>query len=312
MGEDVKEKTILCFETGGTKLVATLFDSAGNRLDRKVIRRSPGQRAPETLESLAEAGMAMAGKSACPSALGWGFGGTVDRSTGNPIHCYHEDGWGEFDSRALLKQKLGDLPVFIENDCNLAALAEAWSGEGDPPEMLYFATLGTGIGGGIVRRGELQQFSSEGEGEIGHLVVDPEGPLCPCGNRGCLETYCSGPGLANLAQKLTGKPRDSRDIMDSFHEGEEEAVLIIEKAADYLALALAAVVNILAPSQIVLGGGLMWENQKFLSLIEERVSRLSFPVLLANVHFRLSHQGEDLVCRGAYLYARSRLARLHK
>ena len=306
----MKEGNILCFESGGSKLVVTMFDSFGERLGREVIKRKPEQRARETLGCLVGAGKKLAEKNGQPDALGWGFGGTVDRESGNPTHCYHEEGWGEFDSRAELGKSFGNLPVFIENDCNLAALSEAWRDGLRPPEMLYFATLGTGIGGGIIRRGEILQLSSEGEGEIGHLVVDPEGPECPCGNRGCLETYCSGPGLANLGRKLTGEARDSREIMAGFHEGEAGAVRIVEEAAGYLAQALAAVINILAPEEIVLGGGLMWGNAPYLSLIRKKTLRLSFPVLNENVRFRLSEQGEDLVCRGAYLHARKQFSRL--
>jgi glucokinase len=306
------ENLILCFESGGTKLVAALFDSHGNILERQVIRRSLTQKAEDTVKSLCQAGKKMAGERGQPSAVGWGFGGTVDRSTGNPVYCYHEDGWGEFDAPAIVRGEFSNIPVFVENDCNMGALAEAWKEDCKPPEMLFFATLGTGIGGGIVRRGEIQQFSRAGEGEIGHLVVDPGGISCACGNRGCLETVCSGPGMENLSLQVIGKKMNSYEIMENYRKGDPDAQKIVEKGADYLAIAFSSIINILAPDEIVLGGGLMWKNEDFLKLIENRSKALSFPVLRENVRFRISSLGENLVCKGAYIFACQNLSGLQK
>ncbi len=304
------ENLILCFETGGTKLVAVMFDGQGSVLERVVLKRPPGHHALDTVNQLCYAGKALAGRFSRPSAVGWGFGGTVDRSAGSPAWCYHEAGWGTFDAMAMLRGELGDVPIFVENDCNMGALAEAWSREAGPPEMLFFATLGTGIGGGIVRNGELQQFSREGEGEIGHLVVEPGGALCACGNRGCLEAYCSGPGMSNLAESVTGRRMDSYKIMENFRNGDPECRKILEKGADYMSLAMSAVINILAPDEIVLGGGLMWENRDDLEMIEEKSKARAFPIFRNRAVFRLSELGNELVSRGAYYFARYQLDRL--
>ena len=144
---------------------------------------------------------------------------------------------------------------------------------------------------------------------IGHLVVEPDGLPCACGNRGCLEVYCSGPGMRNLSRLVLGKDLDSREIMEGFRAGDPEAVRVVERAADYLGRAFSAVITILAPEEIVLGGGLMWKNEKFLSLIETRSRALAFPVLREKVRFRLSELGEDLVCRGACLFALQKIGR---
>ncbi len=307
------DNQILCFESGGTKLVAALFNNQGRVVKKTVMKRARNQKAEETVQHLCVAGKKIADECGHPSAIGWGFGGTVDRETGNPVYCYHEEGWGGFDAISMLRREFNNIPVYVENDCNMGALAEAWSEGGEPPEMLFFATLGTGIGGGIVRRGKLQQFSNSGEGEIGHLVVEPGGFPCACGNRGCLEAYCSGPGMKNLALLLTGKKMDSFEIMEGFRRGESDAVRIVEKSADYLARAFSAVINILAPEEIVLGGGVMWKNHEFLNMIEDRSLALAFPVIAGKVRFRISELGEDLVSRGAYLFARqNNVLRLQK
>jgi len=304
------EETILCFESGGTKLVAMLFDADGSVLGREVLKRSAGQTARETVEMLCAAGKGLLEGFPRPAAVGWGFGGTVDRDTGNPLYCFHETGWGSFDAAENVRREFKDIPVFVENDCNMGAMAEAWNGEEEPPGMLFFATLGTGIGGGIVRNGVLMQLSREGEGEIGHLVVKPEGCECACGNRGCLECYCSGPGMVNLSRLVTGKARDSFQVMEGFRDGDPECRLILEKGSDFLGAALAPVINILAPDEIVLGGGLIWNSPGYLDMIERKARSLAFPVLREKVTFRLSSLGGDLVCRGAFHYAAWSLGRL--
>lgn len=295
-------KTILCFETGGTKLVTALYTEAGLLLEREVLKRAPEQTARDTIEILCSSGRNLAQKYSNPAAVGWGFGGTVDRKTRTPAFCYHEPGWEDLDSLEMIEQSFPGIPVYVENDCNLGALAEAWVEPSNLPDMLFYATFGTGIGGGIVREGVLQQFSREGEGEIGHLVVEPGGCQCACGNKGCLETYCSGPGMSNLARKTVGAELNSYQIMEGFRRHDPDCIQIVHKGAEYIAMALSAVINILAPTEIVLGGGLMWQNQEFLEIIATKSKARAFPVLSQKARFRLSRLGEDLVCKGAYRY----------
>src|SRR5690606_10340857 len=100
------------------------------------------------------------------------------------------------------------VPAAIENDCKLAALAEAVLGAGRGADTVFYVTIGTGIGGGLVHRGELVALSPLGEAEIGHVIVDPDGPECACGNRGCLEALCAGPSLPRLAPGLAATSQD--------------------------------------------------------------------------------------------------------
>lgn len=305
-------ETILCFESGGTKLVAMLFDGNGSVLKREVMKRESGQNAHDTVRALCAAGRRMLEGSPLPAAVGWGFGGTVDRAEGNPVHCFHEPGWGSFDAKALVSSEFRGVPVFVENDCNMGALAEAWNREGGPPGMLFFTTLGTGVGGGIVRNGVLMELSREGEGEIGHLVVEPGGCECSCGNRGCLECYCSGPGMVNLAKLVIGREMDSFRIMEGFRRGDSDCLRILQKGADFIGAGLAPVINILAPDEIVLGGGVIWNSPGYLDMIEMKARSRAFPVLREKVVFRLSTLGRDLVCRGAYRYASWKLGSLQE
>ena len=117
---------ILSFESGGTKLVASVFDQKANLLERNLTLRRSDQTAEETLQAFIRLGRELLGATR-PLAVGFGFGGTVRRSDGHTLHCYHEDGWPDTNAKSLLEEVF-EAPVFVENDCNLAALAEAWKG----------------------------------------------------------------------------------------------------------------------------------------------------------------------------------------
>lgn len=301
---------VLCFESGGTKLVAGLADAEGKLFQRKVIYRNPGQAAEETVVRLCELGLALLKEGPPVHAVGFGFGGGVRRSDQRPLLCFHEDGWGELDACGIFRETF-KVPVFIENDCNLAALAEALVGFRAVQGTLLYLTLGTGIGAGIVHNGKLLQLGDLGEAEIGHFVVDPSGPECGCGNRGCLEMLCSGPGLANLSRIVSGASIDAKNLMKRFRESEPEATVIVRRAAQYMALALGPTINLLVPNIIVLGGGVMTDNTSFLGLIQNETLKLVFPPFRKTPPlFHLSRLKEDVVCQGAALYALQQLREL--
>jgi glucokinase len=289
---------ILCFESGGTKLVAALADSKAQLVERQIRYRRPDQDAQKTISQLQAMGENLvAGKRI--RAVGFGFGGTVRRSDGQPLECYHERGWETVNLRTSLI-KAFHVPVFIENDCNLAALAEAHACSQQFDGTLLYVTIGTGIGGGLVKNGRLLQLSDLGEAEIGHLVVNPEGPICPCGNRGCLETLCSGPGLSNLAQQVIGRSLDAPVLMKAFHRGAEEATRVVSQAADYIGSAIAAASTLVAPTVVILGGGVMRDNHQFLEMIQDRAEHYIFPPFRRKgLRFKLSRLQEDVVCQGA-------------
>lgn len=297
---------IICLESGGTKLVAALAEADG--MLRTVARRyrEPSQEALETLTDLVEMGRELAGADQV-DAVSYGFGGTVRRVDQRPGPCFHEPGWETVDAPRYLQEAFR-APVFIENDCNLGALGEAHFGVRETRGTLFYITIGTGIGGGIVHRGRLLQTGALGEGEIGHVVVDEAGPDCPCGNRGCLETFCAGPGLARLASEMLGTTTDARTLMERFRKHDPRATRVADCAAGYLASVLAMVINVLAPQTIVMGGGVMTDNQAFLELVAARTEPYVFPFFRDRTSFVLSALGENVVCQGAAVYAIQRLA----
>lgn len=303
--------SILCLESGGTKLVAAIANDNGTLLDREIRNRNPDQDARETLQCLVEAGKGLLGN-ITPKAVGFGFGGTVQRSTGEPLLCFHEAGWENAGARQFLMESFHS-PVFIENDCNLAALAEACVGHKILKGAVFYITVGTGIGGGIVHNGRLLKTGDYGEGEIGHVVVDSSGPTCPCGNRGCLESLCSGPGLSVLSEITIGKQLDSRQIMEGLKEGRPEELRVASAAADLFSRALGPVISILSPCAIIFGGGVMFGNSCFLDLVRTKVLEKVFPVFLRQPpRFLLSNLQESVVCQGAAIYAVQELRQLEQ
>lgn len=301
---------ILCLESGGTKLVAALADESAELLERRIEMREPGQTAETTLRQLFRMGKGLS-QNLELAGVSLGFGGTVDRTRTSPTLCYHESGWDQLDAREFLSEAFR-VPIFIENDCNLAALAEFRFGTPGPVETLLYVTVGTGIGGGIVHRGKLLQLGNLGEAEIGHIVVEPEGPECPCGNRGCLETLCSGPGLETLALRITGRRMAAKRIMADFKAGEELSDRICSAGAKYMAEALAPAINLLSPDTIIFGGGVMSENERYLSKIRHETLLKVFPPFrpACSKRFLLSSLREDVVCQGAATFALQRLREL--
>lgn len=171
------------------------------------------------------------------------------------------------------------------------------------PSLLYL-TLGTGIGAGFVFHGRLLRLSRMGEMELGHTVVDPDGLECPCGNRGCLETVASGPGLQRLAELRLASSLTAIQLMQNFRQGSPEGLAVVQEAAGHLARVLASAINLLAPAAVVLGGGVMQDNQPFLELVQRLAHPLIFPPLRQDgPRFRLSRLREHVVCHGAAAFA---------
>jgi glucokinase len=293
---------ILCLESGGTKLVAAKADLTGRIIRRMVGQRAPDQTAITTLDQLVELGREVL-EGIRPDAVSLGFGGIMNRRSGLPERCYHEDGWEGLDAPGRLRDSFDQARVFIENDCNLAALAEARKGVGCPDGTLLYLTMGTGIGGGVVRRGVLLELGTYGEIEIGHCVVKPQGVRCPCGNHGCLETVCSGPGLAHLALDEFGADLDSHRIMQGLSSGRPLESAIADRAAALVAGPLAVAINMISPDVVVFGGGMMEHNPAYLKLVADRTRPQVFPPFREGLAFHLSELRKDVVCQGAALWA---------
>ena len=313
------ERRYLAFETGGSKLVVGLGDRDG-RLRRTVsLKRGAADRAPLSFARLLRAADELSDShlhaGARIAAIGFGFGGTVRRSTNSPHVCLHEDGWDDVDVVGALEDRYG-VPVFVENDCKLAALAEAHFGAGRGARSVFYVTLGTGVGGGFVLDGRILALGDLGEAEIGHVVVDPDGPRCCCGNVGCVEAICSGPGLARLCTLVAERRPDlkaasvlepsagSHRIIAAWESGDALADAVVRHAVGGLAKALGAVVNLVVPRRIVVGGGLGTSTPRLLHLLHDEIDRWIVPYFRRSYSVVPSSLGVSAVAQGAALLAR--------
>jgi glucokinase len=187
--------------------------------------------------------------------------------------------------------------VWVENDATCGALGEWKHGAAIGARDMWMVTLGTGIGGGLVSGGVLQHGSQGFAGEIGHMVVNPEGPLCPCGKSGCWERYASGSGLAFLAGSESGE-----SVIASARKGDKSAIEVIDGFAHWVALGLANLANITDPDTIVIGGGLSQAADVIMSPIGEWFKKLLYaPEHRRHAVLRVAKLGEHAGAIGAAL-----------
>ncbi len=253
-------------DVGGTKALGVALDADG-RVLAEMRRETP--RGVDSLEPLVDTLVELAGELGADGALGIGVPGLVTRR-GVLRAAPNLDGVADFEIGPILEDRLG-LAVSVDNDATCAAVAEWRLGAGRGVDDLLLVTLGTGIGGGVVANGVVQRGLNGFAGEFGHMVVDPNGPRCPCGQRGCWERYASGSGLAMLARDAaTGQRLQTvvehaggdaeavrgEHVMAAALDGDDQALEVIDEFGRWVALGLANLTNALDPSMIVLGGGL--------------------------------------------------------
>jgi glucokinase len=255
-------------DLGGTKLQVGVIDDS-QRVLYESREASAGRTEAELIDRLEDE--LRAAKDACPGAVAAGLGipCTIDRERGVAINAVNLP-ITDVPVRDLMAERLG-LPVFIDNDANCAALAEHRFGAARGSDHAVVLTIGTGIGGGLVLDGELYRGSTGAGAELGHVVVDSDGPPCQgtCPNHGCVETMASGTALARegaaagdshpdsrLGKALaSGERITGRTVTEAALDGDEVAREVIGRAGRYLGIALSGFANIFDPDVFVIGGG---------------------------------------------------------
>jgi predicted NBD/HSP70 family sugar kinase len=221
--------------------------------------------------------------------LGIGISGFVD--AGRSVDLFSPIlGWRDVPLADPLSRALG-IPVYVENDVNSLTLAERRYGAGRDFSDFICITVGEGIGSGIVLRGELYRGAFGGAGELGHMTIDPEGPRCRCGARGCLETLASDQFLRQRAREL-GFPGIG-ELATAAREGDEEARSVYRDMGRALGIGAKNLVNLLNPQAILLGGERMVDADLFLPAFEEEVRRHSFPKEAESLYIGRAQLGED-------------------
>ncbi|ADU50628.1 ROK family protein [Thermaerobacter marianensis DSM 12885] len=309
-GGGAGDGVVLGIDLGGTKIALGLVDRRGKVLADVTLPTEATAGPAAAMDRLAAAARQLAARAdRKPLAAGVGAPGPLllpeGRFTGTP----NLPGWNGFALRDELARRLG-IPVAVNNDANAAALAEARLGAGRGAAVMVYVTVGTGIGGGLVVGGKLFSGVNGNGVEIGHTTLDPDGPPCGCGNRGCWEALASGPALARLAgERLGPSPRrpggqwTAKDLLEAAAAGDPAARAVADEYARRLGVGLANAVNAFNPDRLVLGGGVMARYDLLAPAMEAEMRRRALPANAAAVALAPATLGKRAGLVGAALLA---------
>jgi glucokinase len=299
-------------DVGGTKVAAAAVDgvTAKHAMQEPTITGSTGA----LLDGLEATVRGVIEQSGEPEAIGVGVPSQIDYATGTVETSVNIPLTG-----VPLREELGrrfGVPVFVDNDANCAALAEAHIlGE----DNLLMLTLGTGVGGGVVIAGVTFRGAHGLGAELGHFTLNPDGPPCPgnCPNRGCIEAYCSGQALERDATELARDKPDSRlaqcigadgmvtgrDLVEVAEAGDTDALLVFDSFARMLGIAIAGYVNVFEPDHLAIGGGLSRASHLFFDRAVQEAGMRALPALWRRTKIALAQGGADAGVIGAGVLA---------
>lgn len=302
-------------DLGGTTVKIAYFDEMGTMIHKWEIPTVVANEGRQILPDIADAITQYMEKNSIDrnSILGVGIGvpGPVD-GKGMVNKCVNL-GWGRFNIADTLSTLVG-FPVKAGNDANVAALGEYWKGGGQGCENMILATLGTGVGGGIIIDGKIINGAHGSGAEIGHLVLNrDETELCGCGKRGCVEQYCSATGIVRLAKKALNATNDQsqlrqydiltcKDIFDCGKAGDLLANQVMNQYYAYLGEAMANLCDVIDPDVVVLGGGVSKAGQVLLDGVRPYFDQYVFHAT-RGTRFALASLGNDAGAYGAFKLA---------
>ena len=253
-------------DIGGTKIAGGVVTAAGRLLDRTRVP-TPAADEASTLAALIAAVDDLRSRHPDVAAIGVGAAGLVEL-TGGRLRWAPHNTYRSLELRRLLYERTG-LPTTVDNDANAAAWAEARFGAGAGTDNMVLVTVGTGIGGGLILDGRVYRGESGFGGELGHMIVEPDGDRCACGNRGCLEAQASGSTLGRLGREAATADPDGRlavragtpalvtgeVVFQAALEGDKVALALFERIGYWLGVGIASLVTIFDPDLVVVGGG---------------------------------------------------------
>ncbi|HYO92279.1 MAG TPA: ROK family protein [Pyrinomonadaceae bacterium] len=315
------KKAVAGIDIGGTKIAIALETVQGERISSRQFSTRVADGPQLILNHLASVIRQMcAASDAGLLAVGIGCPGSVDKERGLVLSPINLPGWHEFP----LVQSIEDglcVPVLIENDAKLAALGEYAHGAGRGFSDIVFLTISTGIGGGIIVNGEIIQRL--GAGEVGHMTVAPDGPLCGCGCRGCLDALCSGTAIARRARALMAKGEASiisemvnhadditaQIVAAAAQSGDELARRVWDEMIYFLSLGIGNVITILAPEAVIIGGGVAASGEQLFGPLRPLVERRAKMIPVESVQLLQGALGGESGVYGALAIARQVAAR---
>lgn len=287
-----KKDLFLGVDTGGTGVKYVVTDDAGAILERGEVATDPASVANTMQRLRAAVAAALGGEPDLPrlAAMGMACAGIVNPTTGMLGRSPNLPGWEDRNLATDIHTVFKEIPLALVNDVNGALYGEFRQGAGRGCRDLIMIALGTGVGGGVILQGELVLGRNFGAGEIGHMVLDPAGPPCTCGGRGCLEAWAGSMGLLRRAREIAaegdpetalarlvasrGPALNTLNLSELAREGDGTAAGIFHEAGCRLGQAIGNLVNLLDPDRIIIGGGVAQAGDLILDPCREMVPGL--------------------------------------
>jgi glucokinase-like ROK family protein len=309
---------VVGIDIGATSLDIALADVTGSILQRRAevsdVKLRPESVFGRCSELLLELTQTQGATPDQILGIGIGVPGPVDFARGVLVAPPLMPEWENFPIRDFFKKTFASAFVVVDNDVNIMALGEQRAGDGTGVDHFIFVKIGTGIGAGIISNGKLHRGSDGSAGDIGHICVDKNGPLCACGNKGCLEAMAAGPAIASKAMEATrngispilsqmrvansGGLRPE-DVNAACREGDQAALDIIRESGNMIGDVLAGLVNFFNPSHVFIGGGLSNFGNHLLVAIRQSVLQRSLPLATTHLSIKFSRMGSNVGIIGA-------------
>ena len=305
----------ICLDVGGTKVLGAIFNEKDEIIFRMKKRSRSGGDASADVEKvivsvveemIKESGIDRSKLNAIASCAP----GVIDQDRGVVLFTPNLP-WRDYDMASSMRKKFG-VPFFVGNDVNLGVLGEYHFGAGRGYKNIVGFFVGTGMGGGLVLNGALFTGNQFKAAEYGHMVLDPEGPLCNCGQRGCLEAFSSKQGMSAYIRQQISRGRQtmmaeavqegvfrSKKLKKALESGDAVAMEAVDRACHWLAVAAGNMINVISPDLILFGGGVIEAvGDLFLQKILAEVDRYCMPAIRSTVDIKNADLGDDSILYG--------------
>ena len=311
----MSESYNVCLDVGGTKVLGAIFNEKDEIIYRLKKRSKSGGEGSADVEKviisvveemIEESGIDRSKLNAIASCAP----GVIDQDRGIVLFTPNLP-WRDYDMASSMRKKFG-VPFYVGNDVNLGVLGEYHFGAGRGYKNIVGFFVGTGMGGGLVLNGSLYTGNQFKAAEYGHMVLDPEGPLCNCGQRGCLEAFSSKQGMSAYIRQQAARGREtlmaeavqegvfrSKKLKKALEAGDKVAMEAVDRACHWLAVAAGNMINIFSPDLVLLGGGVIEAvGDLFLEKVLAEVDRYCMPLIRSTVDIKIADLGDDSILYG--------------